>query len=183
MGKLAEQDGDRPTIRDDVVHCQDKQVFFSIELHQEDPQERAARPIKWLLAFFAGNCQCLSFSFRLGEMCHAHDRNVHINIGQHDLLCFTFDAIKNGAKSFMAPDYSADGGGQPVDVKGPGDSESANQVISCCSGFQLVEKPKSLLGEGRWKTHWTHFYSLGAFSANALHIPFIAAGSMATDTK
>ena len=53
--------------RDDVVHCQDKQVFFWIELHQEDPRS-GRRQIKWLLAFFAGNSQCLSFSFCLGEM-------------------------------------------------------------------------------------------------------------------
>jgi hypothetical protein len=36
----------------------------------------------------------------------------------------------------MPPDDRADGGGHGTDIKRADDPESANQVISGCSGFQ-----------------------------------------------
>ena len=50
----------------------------------------------------------------------------------------------------MPANHRAKGRDQPFDIKRPCDPERPNQVIGGSCGLQLIEKPKSLLGEGRW---------------------------------
>jgi hypothetical protein len=41
--------------------------------------------------------------------------------------------------------------GQDIDIQRTADPEDARQVISGCSGLELVEKPQSLLRKRSWE--------------------------------
>src|SRR6266404_3901302 len=83
----------------------------------------------------------------------------------------------------MPPDDRADSGGEGTNVKRAGYPEGANQVISSCARFQLIEKPKSLLGEGSRKSHWAHLCSLKRFLLPGGGQKSVAAHSMSMDEK
>src|SRR5690242_2375171 len=110
MGKLDEENGDRPSVGNDVVHGENQQVFFWTNLHQHSSKQRTASQIERLFPFLTGNPQSFSFALTLWQMFHVDDGNGHIDVGQYDLFRLAFDAVENGTEHFMTPDKRADGG-------------------------------------------------------------------------
>src|SRR5262249_26741067 len=60
--EFAQEDHHRPTIRDDVVQREKKNVLFFRQLEKLCPQQRTAREVKWLLDLLGRN----PHSFGLG---------------------------------------------------------------------------------------------------------------------
>lgn len=126
-------------------------MFFCGNPSQADPQQRSGREIKRLLCLGVGQPQRFrpSLCFRqVSEIvdpqreCERRNDRLHGRIISRD---------ENRAQDLMTPDHLSEAPAQHINVEPAREFKRDGDVISRVARFELVQKPKALLGERKWR--------------------------------
>ena len=146
---LLDQDSGRPPVGRDVVQGQEQDVAFRRQAQERRPPDRAPSQVEGARGLRAGQPRRLPLLRRRRD-------SVEIDHGQRERLSGLADRLhrplcdhrKYRAQRLVPPLHLAERPGERRRPQPAHELQGGRNVVLRAVGFQLVEKPQPLLGEG-----------------------------------
>jgi hypothetical protein len=146
-GHLVHQHAHGPTIRDDVVHREDQDVFFRVQSEQQGTYERTCFDIEWSLYILGCELHHLRLALFRRESLQIDNRYLERQLFGDELDGLVIDQFESRAQAFMSSDDFIDAPRERVSVEPAGETQRGRHVVGDAVWFELMQKPQTLLSE------------------------------------
>ena len=153
---FADEETGRPTVGDDVMQAQEKDVLVLFLPQEESPEERPAREVEGLPGGSGEQLPDGGFPRCEAVEVTEIDDGERAQLCQPCQLCQSRDHLdrplrtrpEGGAERLVAADDLAQARLQGRQVEAPGEDQAGGHVVGGAPRLQLIEEPEPLLGEG-----------------------------------
>jgi hypothetical protein len=146
---LPEEQAHRPAIRGDVVQGQQQHVLLLPQPQQAGAQHQVPRQVEGPACFLSDQAAQLRLALRFGQAAQVPHGQRHCPCGNYALDGLPGNGGKCRPQGLMPPHDLGEATPQRRHVQGTDQAESIGHVVPGAAGFQLIEEPQALLGEGQ----------------------------------
>jgi hypothetical protein len=148
---LADEDGHRPAVGDDVVEGEGGRVVRGPEAHDERPQERPADEVEGSADLVSRDAPHLRLGRISGQPLEIDHRQVEMDRGGHDLHRPALLVAEGGAQRLVAPRDLLQGAPEDAGLERAAEADRRRHVVEGRAPFELLQEPQPRLGERQWQ--------------------------------
>ncbi|KAF1025322.1 MAG: hypothetical protein GAK37_02900 [Pseudomonas sp.] len=147
-GEFVQQDGQRPTVGDDVVHHHQQLVVFIVQAHQRYPQQRALFQVELGAGFVFADLLRAGFTLGGGQVAEVDDLQLEVGTGINALEGLAVALIEACAQGFVALDQLLEAVAHGVFVQLATQPQATGNGVGAAVRVQLPGDPQAVLCQG-----------------------------------